>query len=96
MPFITNGGGLAFGNDGKLYVAVGENQVDLIHKTSIAILENYYASTPTALYPLVTPLPVAQPAAVWAYGLRNPFTISSDPVSEATCERRGQCYLGRN
>jgi glucose/arabinose dehydrogenase len=77
-----NGGGLAFGNDGKLYVAVGENQVG----SNSQNLDNYLGKilriNSDGTVPAGNPFTGnAARSRIWAYGLRNPFTISSDPVS---------------
>jgi glucose/arabinose dehydrogenase len=77
-----NGGGLAFGNDGKLYVAVGENQVG----SNSQNLDNYLGKllriNSDGTVPAGNPFTGnAARSRIWAYGLRNPFTIASDPVS---------------
>lgn len=77
-----NGGGLAFGNDGKLYVAVGENQVG----SNSQNLDNYLGKllriNSDGSVPAGNPFTGnAARSRIWAYGLRNPFTIASDPVS---------------
>ncbi|THU41213.1 DNRLRE domain-containing protein [Niastella caeni] len=77
-----NGGGLAFGNDGKLYVAVGENQVG----SNSQNLDNYLGKllriNSDGTVPTGNPFTGnAARSRIWAYGLRNPFTIASDPVS---------------
>lgn len=79
-----NGGALHFGADGKLYVGVGDNangaQAKDLSSPFGKLLrfnddgtipdDNPFASTQTGL---------AQ--AIWAYGLRNPFTFAVDPSS---------------
>ncbi|OQP53515.1 CBM96 family carbohydrate-binding protein [Niastella populi] len=77
-----NGGALAFGNDGKLYVAVGENQVG----SNSQNLDNYLGKllriNSDGTVPAGNPFTGnAARSRIWAYGLRNPFTIASDPVS---------------
>jgi glucose/arabinose dehydrogenase len=77
-----NGGGLTFGNDGKLYVAVGENQVG----SNSQNLDNYLGKllriNSDGTVPTGNPFTGnAARSRIWAYGLRNPFTIASDPVS---------------
>jgi glucose/arabinose dehydrogenase len=76
-----NGGSLSFGKDGKLYIGVGENAVPGNAQT----LENHLGkilrinsdgSTPTD-----NPFPTgsASKRRIWAYGLRNPYTIAIQP-----------------
>jgi glucose/arabinose dehydrogenase len=73
-----NGGALAFGRDGKLYVAIGENangayaqNVDIYHGKLLRI--NKDGSAPPD-NPFTTGS--EQRKRVWSYGLRNPYTIS--------------------
>lgn len=78
------GGGMVFGADGKLYIGVGDNEVPA-DSQSLATLhgkllrinadgtipaDNPYAAT------LTGPL-----AAIYAIGLRNPFTLGVDPAT---------------
>ncbi|RZS75371.1 DUF7594 domain-containing protein [Pseudobacter ginsenosidimutans] len=77
-----NGGGLAFGLDGKLFVAVGENQVG----SNSQNLDNYLGKilriNTDGSVPAGNPFTGnAARSRIWAYGLRNPFTIAVDPVS---------------
>jgi glucose/arabinose dehydrogenase len=77
-----NGGGLAFGLDGKLFVAVGENQVG----SNSQNLDNYLGKilriNTDGSVPSGNPFTGnAARSRIWVYGLRNPFTISVDPVS---------------
>jgi glucose/arabinose dehydrogenase len=77
-----NGGGLAFGNDGKLYVAVGENQVGSNAQNLDTYLGKLLRINSDGTVPTGNPFTGgAARSRVWAYGLRNPFTIASDPVS---------------
>jgi len=77
-----NGGGLAFGNDGKLYVAVGENQVGSNSQNLDSYLGKLLRINPDGTVPTGNPFTGgAARSRVWAYGLRNPFTIAADPVS---------------
>jgi glucose/arabinose dehydrogenase len=78
-----NGGALAFGPDGKLYVAVGDNALGAnaqnlntyhgkllrINKDGSAPADNPFFATGTT----------EQSKRVWAYGLRNPYTFSIQP-----------------
>lgn len=80
---IHNGGAMHFGNDGKLYVAVGENSVgsnsqnlDTYHGKLLRI--NKDGSVPPG-NPYTSGS--EQRRRIWASGLRNPFTFSIDPVT---------------
>lgn len=79
-----NGGALHFGSDGKLYVGVGDNAVganaqDLntpfgkllrfnVDNTLSIPTDNPFCNTPNTLK-----------CAIWAYGLRNPYTFAVQP-----------------
>ncbi|MEM1218630.1 MAG: PQQ-dependent sugar dehydrogenase [Bacteroidota bacterium] len=79
---IHNGGAMAFGADGKLYVAVGdganaENSQNLfsilgkvlrINKDGSIPFDNPFYDQLTGIY-----------RAIWAYGFRNPFTFDIQP-----------------
>lgn len=78
-----NGGALAFGADGKLYVAIGENangahsqDLDTYHGKLLRINKDGSA-------PEDNPFPEGtnQKKRVWAYGLRNPYTFSIHPAT---------------
>lgn len=78
-----NGGALAFGPDGKLYVAVGDNanganaqNLNTYHGKILRI--NRDGSAPGD-NPFHTVDASEQRKRVWAYGLRNPYTISFQP-----------------
>jgi len=81
-----NGGALAFGVDGKLYVAVGDNansnwpqNLDSYHGKILRInKEDGSAPTNNPFFSLTTS---EQRKRVWAYGLRNPYTFSIQPVT---------------
>lgn len=82
VAFNHNGGGLAFGIDGTLYVAVGDGgerdfsqNLNLYHGKILRINkdgsvppDNPFASSTRE-----------QTKRVWAYGVRNPFTIAVQP-----------------
>ena len=77
-----NGGGLRFGPDGKLYVGVGENAnaalaQDLSSPLGKMLRFNDDGSIPGDNPFFDTQAGLAQ--AVWAYGLRNPFTFAFQP-----------------
>lgn len=78
-----NGGALAFGHDEKLYVAVGDNasgpnaqNLNTYHGKILRI--NPDGSAPED-NPFNTVGATEQQKRVWAYGLRNPYTISFQP-----------------
>ncbi|CAN5365246.1 hypothetical protein BH09BAC3_BH09BAC3_10530 [soil metagenome] len=80
-----NGGALAFGVDGKLYVAVGDNanssfpqNLDSYHGKVLRINKDGTAPTDN---PFFSPTASEQRKRVWAYGLRNPYTFSIQPVT---------------
>lgn len=77
-----NGGGLSFGNDGKLYISVGDDKTGDNAKN----LDNYKGKllriNTDGSVPSGNPFSGgAARSRVWAYGLRNPFTNSIDPVT---------------
>ena len=79
-----NGGAIHFGPDGKLYAAVGEND----RPTAAQTLNNLFGKIlrinpdPSNLIPADNPF-VNQASgvnrAIWALGLRNPFTFAFQP-----------------
>ena len=78
-----NGGAMHFGQDGKLYVAIGENansanaqNLDTYHGKILRI--NKDGGVPDG-----NPYPTGseQRRRVWAHGLRNPYTFSVHPES---------------
>jgi glucose/arabinose dehydrogenase len=84
-----NGGALLFGNDGKLYAAIGENgyendsqNINSFRGKIIRINTDgsIPADNPTS-FDGVTGTPTGVYRAVWAMGFRNPFTFAVDPVS---------------
>lgn len=86
-PTNHNGGPMAFGADGKLYVAVGENNVggnaQLLTNRLGKILRlnpdgTIPADNPTAFDGLAG-TPAGANRAIWAVGLRNPFALSVQP-----------------
>jgi glucose/arabinose dehydrogenase len=80
-----NGGALAFGLDGKLYVAIGENantshaqNLDTYHGKMLRINKDGSAPTDNPFYSTVAS---EQKKRVWSYGLRNPYTFSIQPIT---------------
>jgi glucose/arabinose dehydrogenase len=81
-----NGGALAFGPDGKLYIAVGENAVSsnsqtLANRLGKMLRINSDGSIPTdnPFYNTATGVN----RAIWALGLRNPFTFAFNSSGSA-------------
>lgn len=77
-----NGGGMHFGIDGKLYVGVGENAnpsqaQDLSLPFGKLLRFNADGSIPSDNPFFATQTGLAR--AIWAYGLRNPFTFAVQP-----------------
>ena len=77
-----NGGGMHFGADGKLYVGVGENanaaQAQVLSNPFGKLLRfNEDGSIPGDNPFFATQTGIAR--AIWAYGLRNPFTFAVQP-----------------
>jgi glucose/arabinose dehydrogenase len=77
-----NGGGMHFGNDGKLYVGVGENAnppqaQDLNVPFGKLLRFNEDGTIPPDNPFFTTRSGLAR--AIWAYGLRNPYTFAFEP-----------------
>ena len=77
-----NGGGMHFGSDGKLYVGVGDNAngaqaQNLALPFGKLLRFNDDGSIPTDNPFFATQTGLAR--AVWAYGLRNPYTFAVQP-----------------
>lgn len=100
-----NGGSLSFGKDGKLYAGVGDNAV----RSNSQTLENHLGKVlrinPDGTLPADNPFPTGSAARrrIWAYGLRNPYTITTQPgtgrifvndVGEATYEEINEATTG--
>jgi glucose/arabinose dehydrogenase len=108
-----NGGAIHFGPDGKLYVAVGENA----NASNAQSLSNRLgkllrinadgtipADNPTS-FPGIVGSPSGNNRAIWAVGLRNPFTFGFQPgtgrlfindVGEGTWEEINDGLVGSN
>ena len=78
-----NGGAIHFGPDGKLYIAVGENANSANSQTVANLLGKMLrinsdgtipADNPTS-FPGIAGSPTGVNRAIWAVGLRNPFTF---------------------
>ena len=79
-----NGGAMHFGPDGRLYIAVGDNANGNNAQVLTNLLGKMLRINKDGSIPGDNPF-VTQPIdvndAIWAIGLRNPFTFSFDPGS---------------
>lgn len=78
-----NGGALAFGTDGKLFVAIGDNasganaqNLNTYHGKLLRINKDGSAPEDNPFYNTGSS---EQSKRIWAYGLRNPYTFSIQP-----------------
>jgi glucose/arabinose dehydrogenase len=81
---VHNGGAIHFGNDGKLYVAVGENAVPSNSQSLETPLGKLLRINPTGSIPTDNPFysqTTGVDRAIWALGLRNPFNFAVDSFS---------------
>src|SRR4051812_14823795 len=77
-----NGGAIHFGPDGKLYVAVGENANRANAQTLANRLGKMLRINPDGTIPTDNPFFTTASGAnraIWALGLRNPFTFAFEP-----------------
>jgi glucose/arabinose dehydrogenase len=81
-----NGGAIHFGSDGKLYAGVGENAVGSNAQTFTNLLGKMLRINPDPANLIPTDNPYFNDAnvtgvnkAIWALGLRNPFTFTFQP-----------------
>ncbi len=77
-----NGGSLQFGADGKLYVAVGENNVPANSQLLSTPLGKILRINPDGTIPTDNPFydqTTGINRAIWAIGLRNPFSTAVQP-----------------
>lgn len=87
LPNLTsatnhNGGAMHFGPDGKLYVAVGENASSLNAQDDTNVLGKMLRLNTNGSIPTDNPFYAqnsGQARAIWAKGLRNPFTFAFQP-----------------
>ena len=78
-----NGGALDFGPDGKLYAAVGENANSANAQTLANVLGKMLRLNNDGSIPTDNPFftsAAGKNRAIWALGLRNPFTFAFDPA----------------
>lgn len=79
-----NGGAIHFGNDGKLYVAVGDNAVGSNAQSLGTRLGKMLRINPDGTIPTDNPFYTTATGvnrAIWALGLRNPYTFAFQPVT---------------
>jgi glucose/arabinose dehydrogenase len=77
-----NGGGLHFGPDGKLYIGVGENANGANAQTLSNLLGKMLRIKTDGTIPNDNPFfntATGKNGAIWALGLRNPFTFAFQP-----------------
>lgn len=79
-----NGGAIHFGLDGKLYVAVGDNANSANAQTLANLLGKILRINPSGSIPTDNPfynIATGVNQAIWALGLRNPFTFGIQPAT---------------
>src|SRR5262245_28926913 len=79
-----NGGAIHFGPDGKLYIAVGENANPPNSQTLPTLLGKVLRLNSDGTIPTDNPFyntATGKNRAIWALGLRNPFTFAFQPGS---------------
>ena len=103
-----NGGAIHFGIDGKLYVAVGENAVGSNSQTLTNLLGKMLRINSDGTIPTDNPFyntATGVNRAIWALGLRNPFTFGVQPgtgrifindVGQSTWEEINDGIAGAN
>ena len=87
MPALSsatnhNGGALHFGADGKLYVGVGDNANSAHAQDRNSVFGKLLRVNDDGSIPSDNPFyasSTGQAGAVWAYGLRNPYTFAVQP-----------------
>ena len=103
-----NGGGIHFGSDGKLYVAAGDNANSANAQTLGNLLGKILRLNSDGTIPTDNPFystATGVNRAIWAMGLRNPFTFAVQPgtgrifindVGEVTWEEINDAVAGAN
>jgi glucose/arabinose dehydrogenase len=82
---IHNGGAIHFGPDGKLYIATGENGVPSNAQTFSNLLGKILRLNSDGAIPADNPFinqVAGQSRAIWALGLRNPYTFAFQPGAQ--------------
>lgn len=103
-----NGGAIHFGPDGKLYIAAGENAVPSNAQTLSNVLGKILRINSNGTIPTDNPFfntASGKNRAIWALGLRNPFTFAFQPgtsrmfindVGQSTWEEINDGIVGSN
>jgi glucose/arabinose dehydrogenase len=103
-----NGGALSFGPDGKLYAAVGDNAAGSNAQSMGTLLGKILRVNKDGSIPVDNPFyssTTGRNRAIWALGLRNPFTFAFNPagaelfindVGEGTWEEINDGVAGAN
>lgn len=79
-----NGGAIHFGKDGKLYIAAGNNTNNVYSQSLSALLGKILRINPDGSIPEDNPFfktATGSARAIWALGLRNPFTTAVHPIT---------------
>ena len=79
---VHNGAAMAFGADGKLYVGVGDNRIPSNSQSLDTRLGSLLRINPDGTIPEDNPFfdtATGDNRAIWATGLRNPFTMDVQP-----------------
>ena len=93
-----NGGGIHFGPDGKLYIGVGENANGANSQTLSNLLGKMLRINADGTIPTDNPFyntATGNNRAIWALGLRNPFTFAFQPARPACSSTMSASRLGR-
>lgn len=79
-----NGGSIHFGKDGKLYIATGNNAIQANSQSLNGLLGKVLRLNPDGSIPEDNPFAktaTGRNRAIWALGLRNPFSTAIHPVT---------------
>jgi uncharacterized repeat protein (TIGR03806 family) len=82
VPAGHQGGGIHFGADGKLYIAIGEQTAGAPSQKLDSLLGKLLRINPDGSIPEDNPFyqtATGKYRAVWCYGLRNPFAFAVEP-----------------
>jgi glucose/arabinose dehydrogenase len=106
---VHNGGTMEFGQDGKLYIAVGDNQQHEKSQSFTSVFGKILRINSDGSIPTDNPFygqTTGNNRAIWAMGLRNPFNFDMQPVSpyrlfindvgESAWEEINQAVAGAN
>ena len=103
-----NGGGIRFGKEGKLYIAAGNNANDGYSQSLTSLLGKLLRINADGSIPADNPFydkTTGSNRAIWALGLRNPFTSAVQPgtgrilineVGESSWEEIDEAIAGAN